>query len=73
MRAWIELGENMGGGASELERRFRSDRLYVRHAADAICAKYFLRLRHVGYSKAANAIRKEEGAAACNRRLKAGD
>ena len=47
--ARIELGENMRGGAAQLQRRLRRDRLDVRHAADAVRSKNFLLLRHVGY------------------------
>ena len=48
----------MRGGAAELQRGLRRDRLDVRHAADAVRSENFLILRHVGYSKAARAIRK---------------
>ena len=58
MLARIEAGENMRGGASELQRRLRRDRLDIGNPADAVRSKNFLILRHVGYSKAARAIRK---------------
>jgi hypothetical protein len=49
MFAGVELGENMRGGAAELQSRLRRDRLHICDTPHAVCSKNLLFLRHVGY------------------------
>src|SRR6185437_13841653 len=49
MLAWIELRENVGGRASELERGLGRNRLHVRHPANAVGPENLFCLRHGAY------------------------
>src|SRR3954469_23501137 len=49
MFARIQLRENVGGRAAQLQRGFGRDWLNVGHATNAVGSEYLLCLRHVGY------------------------